>query len=440
MFSAVSLFCGAGGLDLGFASEGFDLVYACDNDPAAIETYKRNIDSRAHLCDVTSPEFEGNVKAIGGVDVVLGGFPCQGFSKSGPKKSDDVRNKLYLEMRKAVMHLQPKVFIAENVDGLSQNFGGHYLRQIYTGFEELGYSVEYRILNAARYGVPQHRRRVFFVGVRDALRHPFNWPEPTHTVVTRNGESEVFDSLPLSPKVLSDKPPVTIRDAISDLRLLDANVADHRVVLKWPKRYDQIIRKIGPCQKLCNVRFAPTSVFTWDIPEVFGKVTKPQIEVLETIGKNRRHKKYGSIPNGNPLAQDIIEGLSGLPDLTKDLARLVEKGYLKEQDGKYDLKGAMFCSGLFKRPDWEQPSPTILTNFYNPRYFLHPTEDRPFSLRECARLQGFPDSFMFTDSESEQKLKDGYRLVGNAVPPALAKLFGRSVTKLLDRMNGLASW
>ena len=221
--------------------------------------------------------------------------------------------------------------------------------------------------------------------------------------------------------------------------MLDANVADHRVVLKWPKRYDQIIRKIGPCQKLCNVRFAPTSVFTWDIPEVFGKVTKPQIEVLETIGKNRRHKKYGSIPNGNPLAQDIIEGLSGLPDLTKDLARLVEKGYLKEQDGKYDLKGAMFCSGLFKRPDWEQPSPTILTNFYNPRYFLHPTEDRPFSLRECARLQGFPDSFMFTDSESEQKLKDGYRLVGNAVPPALAKLFGRSVAKLLDRMNGLAS-
>ena len=63
MFSAVSLFCGAGGLDLGFASEGFDLVYACDNDPAAIETYKRNIDSRAHLCDVTSPEFEGNVKS-----------------------------------------------------------------------------------------------------------------------------------------------------------------------------------------------------------------------------------------------------------------------------------------------------------------------------------------------------------------------------------------
>jgi DNA (cytosine-5)-methyltransferase 1 len=109
----------------------------------------------------------------------------------------------------------------------------------------------------------------------------------------------------------------------------------------------------------------------------------------------------------------------------------LEKGYLKHKNNGVDLKGAMFCSGLFKRPKWDEPSPTILTNYCNPRYFLHPTEDRPFSLRECARLQGFPDSFIITNLDSVT-LTAGYRLIGNAVPPPLAALLADSVQSFLD--------
>jgi DNA (cytosine-5)-methyltransferase 1 len=91
----------------------------------------------------------------------------------------------------------------------------------------------------------------------------------------------------------------------------------------------------------------------------------------------------------------------------------------------------MFCSGLFKRPLWDSPSPTVLTNFHNPRYFVHPSRDTPFSLRECARLQGFPDDFVFCESENVKELESGYRLVGNAVAPPLARMFANSVKKML---------
>ena len=79
--------------------------------------------------------------------------------------------------------------------------------------------------------------------------------------------------------------------------------------------------------------------------------------------------------------------------------KLVKMGYLQEKNNGYDLKGAMFCSGLFKRPSWDSPSPTVLTIHHNPRYFIHPERDTPFSLRECARLQGFSDEFIFTKTD-----------------------------------------
>lgn len=196
---------------------------------------------------------------------------------------------------------------------------------------------------------------------------------------------------------------------------LNECIPDHHVTNDWPKKYEAVFNAIKQGQKLCNVRHASTSVYTWEIPEVFGEVKQRERIILETISKYRRHKKYGDIPNGNPLPVDEIERRSGLSEVKAEIASLISKGYLKEKDGKYDLKGAMFCSGLFKRPVWDEPSPTVLTNFHNPRYFLHPLEDRPFSLRECARLQGFPDTFVFTCSDSKVDLVSGYRLVGNAV-------------------------
>ncbi|WP_020411018.1 DNA cytosine methyltransferase [Hahella ganghwensis] len=434
--SVVSLFVGCGGLDLGFKQEGFNLIYSCDNDPAAIDVYKRNVDERAYVRDVTSEEFHNDIKDIGSCDVVLGGFPCQGFSKAGPKRENDTRNLLYLEMKSAIDVLRPRIFIAENVDGLSQNFKGKFFEQIISDFEEIGYSVEARILSAVNYGVAQYRRRIFFVGIREDQNHiDFEWPLETHCSVDRNGESissktaDFLDSITIKHKSNA----LTIKDAIYDLRELSSNIPDHRVTKKWSSDAEKIMAHIREGQKLCNVRFSSSSVYTWNIPEVFGDVDDIDIQILETIGKNRRHKKYGNIPNGNPLSEETIKELSGFGGIKRRLTRLVKAEYLKEKNGGYDLKGAMFCSGLFKRPRWDEPSPTVLTNFHNPRYFIHPSRNTPFSLRECARLQGFPDSFIFTQTESVKELEIGYRLVGNAVAPPLSKKMAEATRKIFNQ-------
>lgn len=436
MLRTVSLFSGCGGLDYAFQSKGFDLVFAADNDPEAVEVYRRNVDERAYVYDVVSAEFHEAVKKIGQCDVVLGGFPCQGFSKAGPKRADDERNALYQEMKRAVAVLNPTIFIAENVDGLHQNFGGHYLKSIVADFAGLGYSVEFRILDAAAFGVPQHRRRIIFVGTKFESRHSFSWPQPTHAAKSRNGEFLIVNDAPslwdAENEVNVLAPPVTVRDAIGDLVTL-GSVPDHAVIRKWPEKYEHVFRAIRPGQKLCNVRHAATAVYSWHIPEAFGYVTVRQQKILETIGLNRRHKRYGDIPNGNPLALEVIQELSGLSDIGRDeMDDLLEKNYVKEIAGKYDLKGAMFNSGLFKRPDWDAPSPTVLTIFDNPRYFLHPSENRPLSLRECARLQSFPDSFILSQ-EDEVSLKAGYRLVGNAVPPLLGQHLATSVKNYVEK-------
>lgn len=437
--TVVSLFSDCGGLDLGFKERGFEPLYACDSDPAAVDCYRRNVDARVHLQSVCSRALHRAIASLGRVDVVLGGFPCQGFSKAGPKSASDSRNALYMEMRQAVRTLQPKLFIAENVDGISQNFGGAYLKRIVADFREIGYEVEFRLLDAIAFGTPQHRRRMIFVGTREGAGGSFQWPRPTHKCDVRNGEFKAEAGPLLWDNAVGHvarlKKPLAICDAIADLLDLDPRMPDHAVTNAWPRKYAAVMKAVGQGQKLCNVRHAPTSVYTWQVPEVFGDVTDRERLVLETIGKNRRHKKYGNIPNGNPLAVDVIERLAGLRGIGAEIRALLKKGYLKEKGGKYDLKGAMFCSGLFKRPRWDEPSPTVLTNFHNPRYFIHPLRDRPFSLRETARLQGFPDTFVFAAPGSPVDLLAGYRLVGNAVPPPLARALAGSVDAFLRGNN-----
>lgn len=427
-YTVASLFCGCGGLDLGFHEEGFRTIFAVDNDPAATAVFKRNLGTDAITLDIRGEEFHDAIRDVGSVDIVLGGFPCQGFSKAGPKRECDERNGLYREMLAAVEVLHPTAFVAENVDGMSQNFNGRFVDHIVTDFEELGYQVQHRVLDAVSFGVPQHRRRIIFVGMRSG--HQFEWPRPTHHTKGRNGEFCIVTDeptlfTPASKGAVAS--PLTIRDAIEDIRALDNDIPDHVVTGSWPEHYVHVFDAIDEGQKLCNVRHAATSVYTWDIPKAFGRTTKRDRTILETIGKNRRHKRYGSIPNGNPLAASVIEQLAGLRNIQPELDALETRGYLKRVDDRFDLKGAMFCSGLFKRPNWDEPSPTVLTNFHNPRYFLHPSEDRPFSLRECARLQGFPDDFLFLDRSNEVSLIDAYRLVGNAVPPPLARALAQSI-------------
>jgi DNA (cytosine-5)-methyltransferase 1 len=162
----VSLFSGAGGLDLGLKQAGLDIIWANDVYADAVETYKMNIGEHILLEDISKvPSCD-----IPDCDVIVGGFPCQGFSVANMnRKSDDPRNKLYLEMVRVIRDKSPKYFIAENVKGILSLDKGKVIKKITSDFEQLGYNVKYSLLNCADYGVPQTRLRVIILGVRKDL-------------------------------------------------------------------------------------------------------------------------------------------------------------------------------------------------------------------------------------------------------------------------------
>ena len=175
----VSLFSGAGGMDLGFIQAGHDIVWANDVDGNCAETYRRNIGNHFVHGDIHHIPTDD----IPECDAVIGGFPCQGFSQANMRKElNDERNKLYLEFVRVVRDKNPKYFIAENVRGLVSYDNGSVIRTIVENFSALGYKVEFRVFNAADFGVPQNRFRVIIAGIRDDIFDgTFPFPSQTHS-------------------------------------------------------------------------------------------------------------------------------------------------------------------------------------------------------------------------------------------------------------------
>ncbi|MED4301277.1 DNA cytosine methyltransferase [Geobacillus stearothermophilus] len=206
MYNIIDLFCGCGGLSLGFELAGYRTLLGIDNDKAAIETFEKNHKGSIGLCtDITEITKEEILRTINyqNVDVVVGGPPCQGMSIAGPRKLHDPRNKLYLSFIRIVEELQPKAFVIENVPGLVSLFKGAIKDSILEEFNRIGYTVNYQILNAADYGVPQLRKRVFFVGLK-------------------NGKKFVFPE----PKILFENDWITAEEATSDLPLLEDSLGN----------------------------------------------------------------------------------------------------------------------------------------------------------------------------------------------------------------------
>lgn len=165
VFTAVSLFAGAGGLDMGMERAGFKTIWANDFFYDACETHKRWSGANVVCGDIAKI----NMDSIPDSDIILGGFPCQGFSLSGPRKIDDSRNSLYKHYVSIVREKQPLLFVGENVKGILTMGGGAVIEAIISEFSECGYDVRYELVNARNYGVPQDRERVIITGFRKDL-------------------------------------------------------------------------------------------------------------------------------------------------------------------------------------------------------------------------------------------------------------------------------
>lgn len=195
-YTCASLFCGAGGLDYGFEKAGFKTIWANDANADACQTFSLWNPNCEIICDKIQKVPSINIPTV---DILLGGFPCQGFSLAGPRKLDDSRNTLYKEYVRIVKDKQPKMFVGENVKGLLSLGEGAVFRAIVEEFASCGYLVFYSLLNAKNYGVPQDRERLILVGIRKDLFYKlFEFPEP---------EKEIPDLtfLVTLPKALSDE-------------------------------------------------------------------------------------------------------------------------------------------------------------------------------------------------------------------------------------------
>lgn len=347
-YNVIDLFCGCGGLSYGFERAGFNVVLGIDNDAKALETFELNHKNAKTICgDITEIHYENDIRPLINnktIDVIIGGPPCQGMSLSGPRKFDDPRNKLYLSYIRLVDEIRPKMFVIENVPGLVGLFGGQIKNNIIEKFTQMGYSIQYKILCASDYGVPQNRRRVVFVGSRVG---DFEYPDPRKDIVTCS-------------MALSDLPP--------------------------------LIDELGE--------------------ETMEYAT-------ETTNDYQRIMRERSSDVKNHIAANHS-------DRVKEIIALVPDG------GNYKDLPEEFLHTRNFHVAWtrfasDKPAPTIDTGH---RHHFHYKYNRVPTVRECARLQSFPDDFVFLGNKTQQ-----FRQVGNAVPPLMAQVIANKVKEVLDKCN-----
>lgn len=347
---AIDLFAGCGGLSKGFMDAGFDVIVGVDNDAAALTTFKLNHNGTEILnADLSKQETFDEIKRIAGertIDVIIAGPPCQGFSLTGPRNFDDRRNKLYLAVFETVRQYNPRAFVIENVPGMATLYKGEIKEEILKRFKALGYHVDSRILLAADYGVPQMRKRLIFMGIRQDLGVP-HFPEPKFVPANYR----------------------TCRDAISDLPALidDLGNEESEYVSGPQTEYQRIMRR--------------------NSTKLYNHTATNHTEMVK--------KTIACVPEGGNY-KDLPEGVG-------------ESRTFHEAWTRYD---------------GNKPSKTIDTGHRN---HFHYEYNRVPTVRENARLQSFPDDFVFVGTRTQQ-----YRQVGNAVPPFLGYHLGLAVKEIIS--------
>lgn len=358
----VSLFSGGGGLDLGFISEGYDVIWAIDNNPNAVGTYKKNIGSHIIYDDINKID----INNIPYADVVIGGPPCQSFSLAGKRNVEDERGQLVWRYIDIIDQIKPKAFVFENVTGLlsaKNSDGEKIIELLIIAFKNIGYTVNQKVMNAADYGIPQKRKRVILVGLKNGV---FSFPEPTHSE-----DGLILKKYVSVEDALGDLPPATF-DMNSDAKFLSEPITD----------YQKEMRRV----------------------ELVSEHFFPQMSELDKFIV--KHVK----PGGNYM--DIPPEVD-----SKRIRRLQKEG------------GHTTCYG---RMDPAKPAYTINTYFNRPNVGcnIHYNEERLITVREALRLQSFPDDYKLVSSSKQGK----NTIVGNAVPPLLAKIIANRLKKHLKEI------
>ncbi|MBE9216785.1 DNA cytosine methyltransferase [Plectonema cf. radiosum LEGE 06105] len=379
---AVDLFAGAGGMTLGFEQAGFDVLAAVELDPIHCAIHEFNFPLWSILC--------ANVEHISGeeirrrseiqnqeIDVVFGGSPCQGFSLMGKRALDDSRNNLIFHFFRLIIELNPKYFVFENVPGLTVGEHQKLLLEIISEFQINGYQVEgnYRVLNAANYGVPQDRARLFILGCRQGLTLP-KYPQPVTTPKISKKSKYIINNpdLPATP---------TVWDAIGDLPEVE--------------NYSQLIDR------------------DWIIAE-YGKpsIYSRKLRGILTIENDYSYKRlfdYFFLTCSNRTKHN---------SQSIDRFGQTEPGKTEPISHFHKLAKNGICKTL------RAGTPRNRGAFTSPRP-IHPITPRCITVREAARLHSYPDWFRFHTTKWH-----GFRQIGNSVPPIFAKAIATEIIRILE--------
>ena len=374
----IDLFAGCGGMSLGFELAGFRPVLAIERDEWASETYSSNHDGvnviTGDITTITSPRktLPDGANVFG----VIGGPPCQGFSLSGGRDPKDPRNSLFMDYMRFVEAFHPSFFVMENVPGILSavtRMGERVKDVVLSVASEIGYNVKVMLLDASRYGVPQCRQRVFFVGIRD------DYP---------------FDPDRLEPISVTPDHPVTVEQALSDLPVIGAGEGCAGMAYATPPQNDY--------QAWCRKRSQTVE------NHVAMRHTKRLVARFHVIG-------FG------------------------ESAADVPREHMQRKRGNAAVISGKTYSQNNMRPFPDRPSPTVPASFQS--NFVHPYYDRNYTAREGARLQSFPDSYIFKGRRTTMSWERGlsqYQQIGNAVPPLLAKALGLMVRAYFESFAKLS--
>ena len=399
-YTVIDLFAGAGGLSLGLYQAGWHSLFAIEKNPFAFETLKYNlIDRKKHfnwpewlpiinhdINEVLKNYFEQLMDLQGKVDLVAGGPPCQGFSMAGKRVKDDVRNQLVFSYIKFIKLVQPKMVLFENVKGFTYAFNKKkegvepYSQIVINALEGLGYAVKSHVIDFSEYGVPQRRKRFILVGVKEGLCSPDKFEQ----LLKENRDAF------LAERGLSTT--VTLQEAISDLLRSNGELPT-------------------PDRKGFNS----------------GKYGKRKLTAYEKLMRGDYPKTH-EVPNSHSFAHHTSDKQSCYKRL---LAEYPERG--KRIDGKAREEWGIKQRGIIVL-DPNTVSPTITGQ---PDDYLHYVEPRIMTVRECARIQSFPDWY-----EIQKKYTTGGQMrkievprdsqVGNAIPPLFAEQAGNVLKQMLQ--------